>query len=100
MESDEIDYKVVNEVVDNCMKLYPDIDKYVLWVMACDWYLKDVLKKEFDHDENNELFEKCKEELKTRTYEGVKVVDVSQNDVSENLIEDLSSNDISGNLIE
>lgn len=95
MPSIEIDYTRVNEIVDNSQKLYPNIDKYVLWILACDYYIKEELKQEVpdDEDEKTELYERCKQELKKRTYEGVKVEDpTSSADVSQNLLEDISEN--------
>ena len=41
-----IDYEKVNKLVENCKKLYPDMPDYVLWVLACDYYI---------HEENDGL---------------------------------------------
>ena len=40
-----IDYEKVDKLVENCKKLYPDMPDYVLWVLACDYYI---------HEENDE----------------------------------------------
>ncbi len=56
--------------------MYPDIPDYCLWVLACDYYIKEE-KDNDDDDENNvkkealESYEKAKEELKTTQYENI-----------------------------
>ena len=45
-----IDYVKVDKLVENCKKLYPDMPDYVLWVLACDYYIHE----ENDEDEENE----------------------------------------------
>ena len=77
-----IDYEKVDKLVENCKKLYPDMPDYVLWVLACDYYIHE---EEDDDDETKqereeikkealESFLKAKEELKTTIYENIKVV--------------------------
>ena len=34
-----IDYEKVDKLVENCKTLYPDMPDYVLWVLACDYYI-------------------------------------------------------------
>ena len=46
-----LDYEKVDKMVENCKKLYPDIPDYCLWVLACDYYLKEG-KEEDDDDED------------------------------------------------
>ncbi len=41
-----IDYEKVDKLVENCKKLYPDMPDYVLWVLACDYYI---------HEENDDI---------------------------------------------
>ena len=79
-----IDYEKVDKLVENCKQLYPDMPDYVLWVLACDYYIHE----ENDEDDDEELkakreelkkealesFEKAKEEFKTTKYENIKVV--------------------------
>ena len=76
-----IDYEKVDKLVENCKKLYPDMPDYVLWVLACDYYIHE----EDDEDENKgereeikkealESFLKAKEEFATTKYENIKVV--------------------------
>ena len=76
-----IDYEKVDKLVENCKKLYPDMPDYVLWVLACDYYIHE----EGDDDESKqereeikkealEAFLKAKDELKTTKYENIKVV--------------------------
>jgi Zn-dependent M16 (insulinase) family peptidase len=79
-----IDYEKVDKLVENCKQLYPDMPDYVLWVLACDYYIHE----ENDEDEDEELkekreqlkkealesFLKAKEEFKTTKYENIKVV--------------------------
>ena len=36
-----LDFEKVDKMVENCKKLYPDIPDYCLWVLACDYYLKE-----------------------------------------------------------
>jgi hypothetical protein len=45
-----IDYEKVDKLVENCKKLYPDMPDYVLWVLACDYYIHE----ENDEDEDEE----------------------------------------------
>jgi len=35
-----IDYEKVDKLVENCKQLYPDMPDYVLWVLACDYYIR------------------------------------------------------------
>ena len=79
-----IDYEKVDKLVENCKQLYPDMPDYVLWVLACDYYIHE----ENDEDEDEELkekreqikkealdsFLKAKEEFTTTKYENIKVV--------------------------
>ena len=73
-----LDFEKVDKMVENCKKLYPDIPNYCLWVLACDYYLKEG-KEEDDDDEDRkkealEAYEKAKKELETTKYETIKVV--------------------------
>ena len=77
-----LDFEKVDKMVENCKKLYPDIPEYCLWVLACDYYLKEG-KEEDDDDEETiinikkealEAYEKAKKELETTNYETLKVV--------------------------
>ena len=80
-----IDYEKVDKLVENCKTLYPDMPDYVLWVLACDYYIHDA-KNEDDEDENTkeerelikkealEAFLKARDEIKTTKYENIKVV--------------------------
>ena len=78
-----LDFEKVDKMVENCKKLYPDIPDYCLWVLACDYYLKE--GKEEDDDEDNEeainrkkealeAYEKAKKELENTKCETIKVV--------------------------
>ena len=96
-----VDYEKVDKLVENCKKLYPDMPDYVLWVLACDYYIneenededdeaKDILaqegsparsentrvrdKREQIKKEALESFLKAKEEFATTKYENIKVV--------------------------
>ena len=80
-----IDYEKVDKLVENCKKLYPDMPDYVLWVLACDYYIHDA-KNEDSEDENTkeerelikkealEAFLNARDEIKTTKYENIKVV--------------------------
>jgi hypothetical protein len=80
-----IDYEKVDKLVENCKQLYPDMPDYVLWVLACDYYIHEA-KNEDDEDEDTkkereqikkealEAFLKAKDEIKTTKYENIKVV--------------------------
>ena len=71
-----IDYEKVDKLVENCKQLYPDMPDYVLWVLACDYYIHES-KDEDDEDEETrteseqikkealEAFLKAKDEFKT-----------------------------------
>ena len=80
-----IDYEKVDKLVQNCKQLYPDMPDYVLWVLACDYYVHE--SKDEDSDDEEELkkreerkkealeaYEKAKAELNTTKYENIKVV--------------------------
>jgi hypothetical protein len=74
-----LDFEKVDKMVENCKKLYPDIPNYCLWVLACDYYLKEGKEEDDDVDENIkkealEAYEKAKKELETTKYETIKVV--------------------------
>ena len=80
-----IDYEKVDKLVENCKTLYPDMPDYVLWVLACDYYIHEA-KNEDDEDESTkeerelikkealEAFLKARDEIKTTKYENIKVV--------------------------
>ena len=79
-----VDYEKVDKLVENCKQLYPDMPDYVLWVLACDYYINE----ENDEDEDEELktkreqlkkealesFLKAKEEIKTTKYENLQII--------------------------
>ena len=97
-----IDYEKVDKLVENCKKLYPDMPDYVLWVLACDYYIHEENNEDEDEDEKDilalegsparrentrsrdkreqikkealESFLKAKEEFATTKYENIKVV--------------------------
>ena len=81
-----IDYEKVDKLVENCKKIYPDIPDYVLWVLACDFYIHEAKNEDVDEDEETkqereqikkealEAFLKAKDEIKTTKYENIKVV--------------------------
>ena len=78
-----IDYEKVDKLVENCKKLYPDMPDYVLWVLACDYYIHEdegeedeetKAKREQIKKEALESFLKAKEEIKITYYENIKVV--------------------------
>jgi hypothetical protein len=78
-----IDYEKVDKLVENCKKLYPDMPDYVLWVLACDYYINEdedeedeetKEKREQIKKEALESFLKAKEEIKITEYENIKVV--------------------------
>ena len=57
-----IDYEKVDKLVENCKKLYPDMPDYVLWVLACDYYIHE----ENDEDEEDEDTKKSANKLKKK----------------------------------
>ncbi len=62
-EKTKIDYKQVEEIVKDCSRFFPEVDKFVLWVMACDYYLKEELKLDVEEkEEYKDIYEKCKNE--------------------------------------
>ena len=80
-----LDFEKVDKMVENCKKLYPDIPDYCLWVLACDYYLKEGREEDDEDDDNDEktinikkealeAYEKAKKELETTNYETLKVV--------------------------
>ena len=78
-----IDYEKVDKLVENCKELYPDLPDYVLWVLACDYYIHEEKDDEDDDNEAKreqlkkealESFEKAREEFKKTKYENIKVV--------------------------
>lgn len=72
----EFDYKRINEIMESCTKYYPEKceNKFALWVMACDYWLKEEYTGEdkviTDDDEQKEefikMFEKCHQEFKNK----------------------------------
>jgi transposase len=75
-----LDYEKVDKMVENCKKLYPDVPDYCLWVLACDYYLKEGKEEEEEEETINrkkealEAYEKAKKELENTKYETIKVV--------------------------
>ena len=75
-----LDYEKVDKMVENCKKLYPDVPDYCLWVLACDYYLKEGKEEEEEEETINrkkealEAYEKAKKELENTKYETMKVV--------------------------
>jgi hypothetical protein len=78
-----IDYEKVDKLVENCKKLYPDMPDYVLWVLACDYYINEDEDEEDEESKEKreqikkealESFLKAKEEIKITEYENIKVV--------------------------
>ena len=78
-----LDFEKVDKMVENCKKLFPDIPDYCLWILACDYYLKEGKEEEEDDDDQKtinikkealEAYEKAKKELETTNYETLKVV--------------------------
>jgi len=78
-----IDYEKVDKLVENCKKLYPDMPDYVLWVLACDYYINEDEDEEDEEEREKreqikkealESFLKAKEEIKITEYENIKVV--------------------------
>ena len=97
-----LDFEKVDKMVENCKKLYPDIPDYCLWVLACDYFLKEGKEDGDDDDdilaqegsparrekarvrdneeainrkkEALEAYEKAKKELETTNYETIQIV--------------------------
>jgi hypothetical protein len=78
-----IDYEKVDKLVENCKKLYPDMPDYVLWVLACDYYINEDEDEEDEEEREKreqikkealESFLKAKEEIKLTEYENIEVV--------------------------
>jgi len=77
-----VDYEKVDKLVENCKQLYPDMPDYVLWVLACDYYINEEnededeelkTKREQLKKEALESFHKAKEEFKTTKYENIQI---------------------------
>ena len=87
------DYKRIDEIVKDCQKIYPEMDQFVLWVLACDYYIKEELKKDFEvKEEYKDIYEKCKAEFKrTKEYTGVNVIPIDETVVEEDAL-DVSKN--------
>ena len=45
-DDSHIDYKRFDEIVQASQKLYPEMDRFILWVMAADYWLKEEYKPE------------------------------------------------------
>ena len=79
-----VDYEKVDKLVENCKQLYPDMPDYVLWVLACDYYIneekddeddeEEIKKREERKKEALEAYEKDKEEFKFTKYENIQVI--------------------------
>ena len=72
----EIDYKRIDEIVNDSLKMFPDMDKFVLWVMVCDYYIQEELKKDIEiKPEYEDLYQKCKNEYNTtKVYDAINVI--------------------------
>ena len=77
-----VDYEKVDKLVENCKQLYPDMPDYVLWVLACDYYINEGNEDEVEEAKEKreqlkkealESFHKAKEEFKTTKYENVQI---------------------------
>ena len=60
-----VDYEKVDNLVENCKQLYPDIPDYCLWVLACDYYINE----EKDEDEEDEELKGKREQIKKEALE-------------------------------
>ena len=58
-----LDFEKVDKMVENCKKLYPDIPDYCLWVLACDYFLKEGKEDGDDDDDDEETINRKKEAL-------------------------------------
>ena len=72
----EIDYKRIDDIVNDSLKMFPDMDKFVLWVMACDYYIQEELKKDIEiKPEYEDIYQKCKDEYNTtKVYDAINVI--------------------------
>jgi len=78
-----VDYEKVDKLVENCKQLYPDLPDYVLWVLACDYYINEEKNEEEDEKlkakreqlkkEALDSFLKAKDEIKTTQYENIQI---------------------------
>ena len=57
-----LDFEKVDKMVENCKKLYPDMPDYVLWVLACDYYINE------DEDEEDEEEREKRERIEKRSF--------------------------------
>ena len=78
-----VDYEKVDKLVENCKKLYPDMPDYVLWVLACDYYINEENEDEDDEAKEKreqikkealENFLNAKKEFETTKYETINVI--------------------------
>ena len=75
-------YEKVDKLVENCKQLYPDMPDYVLWVLACGYYINEENEDEDEEAKEKreqlkkealESFHKAKEEIKTTKYENIQI---------------------------
>lgn len=70
----EIDKEYIKNLVEDTKIVFPNVDDYLLWNCAIDYYVKDVLKINVEETEEiKELIKKANEEGKNRIYENVEI---------------------------
>ena len=76
-----VDYEKVDKLVENCKQLYPDMPDYVLWVLACDYYIHE----ENDEDEDEELKDILAQEGSPARRENTRVRDEEEKEKREQI---------------
>ena len=72
----EIDENKLNNLVKETQELFPNVNNFFIWVYAYDHLLKEAKgeEAEIDREEAIEMFNRCKQEFKTKKYENINIV--------------------------
>ena len=71
--------KRVNELVELSMKEFPDVDKYVLWVCAVDYVMREEMKIEINEEELQKTVDEIYNIENKHVYECVSLRDENNN---------------------
>ena len=68
--------KRVNEICEMTKKEFPEMDNYLLWVIAVDYVMFDEMKLEKDTEAGKELYDSFINERNNTTYNCVKLENI------------------------
>ena len=71
----------VNEIVEATKKEFPNIENYMIWLMATDYVLIDELKININEDEGKKIHNNFLKERNNFIYNSVKLCDENNNEI-------------------